>query len=65
MRIYPIEGDLVVDSWNKRTKVWSVIYKLDFSPCFPGDNSLFVEFAESGDGSEPDMSRELKMTIIR
>jgi hypothetical protein len=43
MRIYPIEGELVVDSWNKRTKVWSGIYKLDFSPCTLGDNSLFVE----------------------
>jgi hypothetical protein len=65
MRVNPIEGELVVDSWNKRTKVWSGIYQLDFSPCSLGDNSLYVEFAESGDGAEPYIRRELKMSIIR
>jgi len=67
MRIQPIEGELILDSWNKRSKVWSSIYKLDLSPCSLGDISLFVEFLESEDGSEPYpyMSRELKLTIIR
>ncbi|MGB6865634.1 MAG: VWA domain-containing protein [Candidatus Aminicenantaceae bacterium] len=65
MQVFPIKGELVIDSWNKRTKVWSGIYQLDFSPCSLGDNSLFIEFAESGNGSEVYMSRELKMTIIR
>ncbi|MGD8537639.1 MAG: VWA domain-containing protein [Candidatus Aminicenantes bacterium] len=65
MRVYPIEGELVIDSWNKRTKVWSGLYRLDFSPCFLGDNSFFVEFSESGDGGEPFLRAELKMSIIR
>jgi hypothetical protein len=65
MRVNPIAGELVIDSWNKKTKVWSGIYKLDFSPCHLGDNSLFVEFMESGDGSDFFLSRELKMSIIR
>jgi len=65
MRVFPIKGELVIDSWNKRTKIWSGIYQLDFSSCSLGDNSLFVEFAESGNESEPYMNKELKMTIIR
>jgi VWFA-related protein len=65
MRVTPIKGELVTDSWNTRTKVWSGIYRLDFSPCSLGSNSLFIEFAESGDGAEPYLSRELKMSIIR
>jgi hypothetical protein len=23
MRVNPIKGELVIDSWNKRTKIWS------------------------------------------
>lgn len=65
MRVIPIEGTLVVDSWNKNARVWSGIYRLDFSSCSLGNNSLFVEFSESGDGSEVYMSRELTMSIIR
>jgi VWFA-related protein len=64
-RINPIEGELVIDSWNKKTKVWSGVYRLDFSPCSLGNNSLFVEFSESGDGAQPYLSKELKMSIIR
>jgi VWFA-related protein len=65
MRVNPVKGELVIDSWNKKTKVWSGIYRLDFSPCSLGDNSLFIEFIESGDGSEGYLSSELKMSIIR
>ncbi len=65
MRVNPIKGELVIDSWNERTKVWSGIYRLDFSACSLGDNSLFVEFSESGDGTEVYLSKELKMSIIR
>jgi hypothetical protein len=65
MRVFPLKGDLVTDSWNKKTKIWSGIYKLDFSPCSLGDNSVFVEFTESGDGPESILSKELKMSIIR
>jgi VWFA-related protein len=65
MRVNPIEGELVVDSWNTKTKIWSGLYKLDFSPCSLGDNSLFVEFSGSDVGSELYLSRELKMSIIR
>jgi hypothetical protein len=65
MRVNPIEGELVIDSWNKRTRVWSGLYRLDFSPCSLGDNSLYVEFLESGAGSDRYLSTELKMSIIR
>lgn len=65
MRVNLIKGELVIDSWNTKTKVWSGIYRLDFSPCSLGDNSLFVEFMESGDGSEALLSKELKISIIR
>jgi hypothetical protein len=65
MRVNPIKGELVIDSWSDRNKIWSGIYKLDFSPCYLGDNSLYVEFIGSGDGSEVYLSKELKMSIIR
>lgn len=65
MRVNPIEGELVIDSWNTKTRIWSGIYKLDFSPCCLGENSLFVEFLRAGEGSEAYLSRELKMSIIR
>ncbi len=65
MRVNPIEGELVIDSWNKSTRVWSGLYRLDLSSCLLGDNSFFVEFSESGEGGDPCLSTELKMSIIR
>lgn len=65
MRVTPINGELVADSWSKTTKVWSGLYRLDFSPCTLGDNSFFVDFSGAEDGSEGYLSRELKMSIIR
>lgn len=67
MQVLPIEGELVMETWNKKTNVWSSIYKLDLRPCALGDNSLYVDFLKSGDGSDPypHLSRELKLTIIR
>jgi VWFA-related protein len=65
MQVFPIKGELVIDSWNKKTKVWSGIYQLDFSPCSLGENSFFVGFTESGDGSEFYLNTELEMSIIR
>lgn len=41
-------GELIVASWNKRSKVWSGIFKLDLDSVNVGDNILKIEIPVSG-----------------
>ena len=45
---YSTAGELVAESWNKKSKVWSGIFKLDLNSVNVGDNILKVEIPVSG-----------------
>jgi len=58
----PLSGVVSAESWNKKSKVWSAIFKLDLIPAALGDNSLYVEISIS-EGSAV-LSKELKLTML-
>ena len=60
--LHPISGEVAAESWNKKSKVWSAIFRLDLSPATLGDNSLYVEISIS-EGSAV-LSKELKLTML-
>ena len=58
----PLSGVVSAESWNKKSKVWSAIFKLDLTPAVLGDNSLYVEISISEGGAV--LSKELKLTML-
>ncbi len=58
-----VSGVVYAESWNKKSKVWSAIFKLDLSPATLGENSLYIEIPLSDEGAV--LSNELKLTILR
>ena len=59
----PLSGVVSAESWNKKSKVWSAIFKLDLIPATLGENSLYIEIPLSDEGAV--LSNELKLTILR
>ncbi len=59
----PLSGVVSAESWNKKSKVWSAIFRLDLSPATLGENSLYIEIPLSDEGAV--LSNELKLTILR
>jgi VWFA-related protein len=53
-----IARELVAESWNKKSKIWSGIFKLDFSPVAVADNTLQVRLP--GPEGEGVSSREIR-----
>lgn len=60
--LHPLPGNLVVESWNKKSKVWSGIFSLDLSTATVGENSLYVEIPISE--GEAVLSKEIKITLL-
>lgn len=58
-----IEGELIAESWNKRSKVWSGIFKLNLGNLSVGDNFLKVGIPVSKEGAV--ISKEVKLTKLR
>jgi VWFA-related protein len=59
----PLSGVVSAESWNKKSKVWSAIFRLDLSPATLGENSLYIEIPLSDEVAV--LSNELKLTILR
>lgn len=57
-----VPGELVVESWNKKSKIWSAIFSLDFNQAALGENSFTIEMA--GTGEKVVSSREMQLTIL-
>lgn len=58
-----IPAELVVESWNKKSNVWSGLFNLQLRNVIYGEYTLNVEIPDSGDG--PALSREVKLTKLR
>jgi VWFA-related protein len=57
-----VPGELIVESWNKKSKIWSVIFSLDFNQASLGENNFTIEMA--GTGEKVISSREIQLTIL-
>jgi hypothetical protein len=44
-------------------KIWSVIFQVDLSIAFPGDNMLIIEYPDSEEDSP--LKRELKVSVLQ
>lgn len=60
--IRSVPGELIAESWDKKSKIWSVIFSLDLDPAALGENSLRIEIA--GLGEKIVSSREMQLTIL-
>lgn len=60
--VQPIPGELVAESWNKESKVWSGIFNLHLRTLFFGDYTLKVEIPDK-EGAI--LSKEVKLTKLR
>ncbi len=58
----PVSGVASAESWNKKSKVWSAIFKLDLSPVKVGNNHFYVDVLLSEDGAV--LSKELKFSVL-
>ncbi len=57
-----VPGELVAESWDKKSKIWSAIFSLDFNQAALGENSFTIEMA--GTGEKVVSSREIQLTIL-
>jgi len=53
-----VPAEKVVESWDKKSKIWSVIFNLDLASVFPGDYILKVNLPVS---EETVLSQEVKL----
>jgi len=58
-----ISGEVIAESWDKKTKVWSGIFNLGLRTLFHGDYVLLVEIPVSKE--EPVLKKEVKLTKLR
>jgi len=58
-----IPGELIAESWNKKSKVWSGIFNLNLRAVIFGDYTLKVEIPVSEEG--PALTKEVKLNILR
>jgi hypothetical protein len=59
---HPVSGVVSAESWNKESKVWSAIFKLDLSPVKVGNNHFYVDIPLTEDGAV--LSKELKFSVL-
>ena len=57
-----VPGELVAESWDKKSNIWSAIFSLDFDQAALGENSFSIEMA--GTGEKVVSSREIQLTIL-
>ena len=57
-----VPGELVAESWDKKSKIWNAIFSLDFNQASLGENSFTIEMA--GTGEKAVSSREIQLTIL-
>jgi len=57
-----VPGELVAESWDKKSKIWNAIFSLDFNQTALGENSFSIEMA--GTGEKVVSSREIQLTIL-
>ncbi len=62
-RLRPLPRVLVSEIWNEKLNVWSSIFKLELDQGTLGENSLYMEILEPGEGAA--LSKEMQLTIIR
>ncbi|MFQ5722286.1 MAG: VWA domain-containing protein, partial [Candidatus Aminicenantales bacterium] len=58
-----IRGEKVAEAWNRRSKVWCGIFKLNMRGISPGDYTLRVNLILSEGG--PVLSKEVRLTKLR
>lgn len=59
----PVPAEKAAESWDKKSKTWSVVYNLDLTNVFPGDYKLKVSLPVSKKG--PVLHREVKISKLR
>jgi len=57
-----VPGELVAESWDKKSKIWNAIFSLDFNQAALGENIFTIEMA--GTGEKAVSSREIQLTIL-
>jgi VWFA-related protein len=62
-KVHPLSGELIVTSWNDKTKIWSGIFFIDISAGSTGENNLYVEIPGKEDGTF--LSKDVSLTILR
>jgi hypothetical protein len=50
-KVKPLSGELIVTSWNDKTKIWSGISFIDISTGSTGPNTLYVEIPRREEGT--------------
>ncbi len=62
-KVHPLSGELIVTSWNDKTKIWSGIFFIDISAGSTGLNNLYVEIPGREEGTF--LSKDVPLTILR
>ncbi len=62
-KVNPLSGELIVSSWNDKTKIWSVIFFIDISAGSAGLNNLYVEIPGREEGTFKSIG--VSFTILR
>ena len=62
-RIFPLNAELIADSWNNKLKIWNAIFKLDFKDVITGDIILKMEIPVSEEGDV--LNKEMKLSLFR
>jgi VWFA-related protein len=57
-----VPGELVAESWDKKSNIWSAIFSLDFDQAALGENIFSIEI--TGAEGEVVSSREIQLTIL-
>jgi VWFA-related protein len=62
-KVRPLLGEMLVEAWNDKTKIWAGIVFIDISAGVPGENSLVVEIPGKEEGTF--LSKSISLTILR
>jgi VWFA-related protein len=61
-QIRSLSSEVIIDSYNEETKIWSGIYFLDTDLVSFGEHTLTVQIP--GSGEDPVLNKNLKLTIL-
>ena len=62
-RLRPLKGEMVAETWNPKSRVWSGVYSFELLGGFPGENTLYLDVPLAGAGDAV-VNRELKLDLI-
>ena len=62
-KVNPLSGELIVTSWNDKTRIWSGIFFIDISAGSTGRNNLYVEIPGREEGAFKSIG--VSLTILR